>query len=409
MSAAGFYVTVEEAQKAVLEHVRPGRPITVPLADSRGRTLAEPVRCDVDYPPFDRAMMDGYAVRAGDVANVPVTLRVAGQIAAGASPSGALGPSQAVQISTGAPMPPGADTVVPVEDTDPADNGAVVVVRAAIEPMQHVALRASSVPAGRIVLTPGRRMGPGQIGVAGSAGAHRVSVYPQPVVSVLSTGDELVDVDRVPHGAQIRNSNRYVLEALVAQAGGRSRDVGHAPDERGPLAAKIREGLDANVLCVTGGISMGEFDFVPGVLKDCGVRFLVHKMSIKPGRPTIFGVARDGTPVFALPGNPVSAFVGFWLLVRPALAAMQGRPDERPQLVAGRLKGTLKATGDRQSYAPVRIRIDADGSLTAEMLAWRGSSDPFGLAQADGLIVRPAGAPPANDGAAVRVILLELL
>ena len=263
--------------------------------------------------------------------------------------------------------------------------------------------------AGQIVLEAGRRMGPGQIGVAGTAGAHRVSVYSQPVVSVLSTGDELVDVDQVPHGAQIRNSNRYVLEALVTQAGARSRNVGSAPDERGPLAARIREGLKADMLCVTGGVSVGKFDFVPGVLQECAVRFWVRKMSIKPGRPTIFGVARDGTPVFALPGNPVSAFVGFWLLVRPALAAMQGRPDERPQLVAGRLKCTRKAAGDRQSYTPVRMRIDADGSLTAEVLAWRGSSDPFGLAQADGLIVRPAGAPPVNDGAAVRVILLELL
>ena len=154
---------------------------------------------------------------------------------------------------------------------------------------------------------------------------------------------------------------------------------------------------------------MGEFDFVPASLQDCGVRLLVHKVSIKPGRPTIFGVAGDGTLVFALPGNPVSAVLGFWLLAGPALAAMQGRSVERPRLVAARLKGTLRAPGDRQRYTTARIRVDADGALTAEPLAWGGSGDPFGLAPANGLMVRPADAPSLDEGGTVRVILLEPL
>ncbi|MFH0981941.1 MAG: gephyrin-like molybdotransferase Glp [Planctomycetota bacterium] len=409
MSAAGVYVTIEEAQRIVLDHTKPGRPITISLAEALGRTLAEAVRCDMDYPPFDRAMMDGYAVRACDVANAPVTLRVVGQIAAGVSPSAAVGPAQAMQINTGAPMPSGADAVVPVEATDPDQGGAAVLIKAPVKLKQHVAFRGEYVRQGQVVPEAGQRMGPGQIGVAGSAGAHHVRVYPPPVVAVLSTGDELVGVDQVPRGAQIRNSNSGVLEALITHAGGRAVNLGNVPDDRTRTEAKIREGLQADVLCVTGGISMGTFDLVPGVLADCGVRFLVHKLAIKPGRPTIFGVHADGPLVFGLPGNPVSTFVGFWLLVRPALAAMQGRVGERPRLLAARLRGAFKAPGERQSYWPARMQVDESGALTAEALPWGGSGDPFGLACADGLIVRPAGAPSAEEGETVRVMLLEPL
>ena len=162
-------------------------------------------------------------------------------------------------------------------------------------------------------------------------------------------------------------------------------------------------------MCITGGVSMGDFDFVPGMLHDCGVRFVVQKMTIKPGRPTIFGVAPDGAPVFALPGNPVSTFVGFCLLARPALAAMQGRPRELPRAVAAKLRGTIAATGDRQSYSPARIDVGPDGTLTAQPLRWLGSGDPFGMAYADGMIVREAGAGPANDGETVRILLIEAL
>ncbi|MCP4589880.1 MAG: molybdopterin molybdotransferase MoeA [bacterium] len=409
MSEVAFNITVDKAREIILAHTRPPHPIVVSLADALGRTLAKDVTCDLDYPPFDRAMMDGYAVRSADVSGTPVTLQVIGQGAAGAPAASKVEAGQAVQINTGAPMPPGADAVVPVEHTEPSADGAAVSILKSEPPGRHRALRASSVSAGDVVLRSGSRVGPGQIGVAASAGACRLWVFPPPVVAVLATGDEIVDVARVPQGAQIRNSNSYVLEALIAQAGGDPRNLGNAVDDPAELEAKIRAGLAADVLCITGGISMGEFDYVPQVLRKCGVRFLVHKMRIKPGRPTIFGVSDGGTLVFGLPGNPVSAFVAFVLTTAPALAALQGRVDDGLRPVEATLKGTLKPAGDRQAYAPARVSADDDARLIAEALIWKGSSDPFGLASANGMTVQSSGEPGANNGDTVRVLLTDRL
>ncbi len=407
MATVDHLLTIEAAQRAVSEHVSPGRAVSVPLGEAIGRVLAKPIVCDVDYPPFDKAMMDGYAVRAADVAETPAVLRIVGQVAAGHEAAKRVGAGEAIQINTGAPLPPGADAVVPVENTECVQDGSAVSVSVAVPAGKHIDPAAKYVLAGSTVLSPGVRMGPAQIASAAAAGAAEISIYARPSVAILVTGDELVDVDAQPRGAQIRNSNGPMLRSLVTQAGGEVVDLGVVCDDKSALTDRIREGLASDVLCISGGISMGAFDFVPEVLASCGVRIVFRKLAIKPGKPVLFGIGERGTRVFGLPGNPSSGFVCFRLLVRPALATLSGRDERRPVEIAARLIGDCPATKDRQGYSPARIAIDGDGSVTVEHLSWHGSGDPFGLSCANGLIVRPPGLPKAVGGDTVSVIPLE--
>ncbi len=405
-------IDIDEAQSVVLTHARPGPTISLPLGEASGRTLARPIACDVDYPPFDRAVMDGYAVRAADVENAPVTLKMVGRIAAGRVPDKGLSPGEAMQINTGAPIPDGADAVVRVEDTETRAGGGAVLIRVPALPGSFITLRATYISAGAKVLETGTLLTPLAIGAAATAGAGVVTVYRQPEVALLATGDELIDIDQTPTGAQIRNSSRYVLEALVRSAHAKPVPLGVVSDEREALRARIVDGLGYDVLCLTGGVSMGAFDFVPEVLADCGATLHLRSLSIKPGKPTVFATTADGTLVFGLPGNPVSTFVAFELLVRPALSAMQGRPEGGrpggvPRPVRAGLRGSVPATTDRRSFWPARVVVNVDGELEAEALPWQGSGDAFGMATANGLIVRPPRQEVASTGDTVTIILLD--
>lgn len=402
-------IDVAEALEIVRSHLPLLPMVELPLSDALYRTLAAPVRSDVDYPPFRRAVMDGYAVRAADTAGAPVRLRITGQIEAGAVPDRPVAPGEAVRINTGAPMPPGADAVVRVEDTDPVDEGGGVLVRRAVEAGRFVTDRAAYVSSGDVVLTAGTRLTPVEIGAAASAGAARVTVYRQPRVAILSTGTELVEIDRQPAGAKIRNSNGYLLSALVRSAQAEAIVLGVSSDEREALRSKIDDGLRTDLLCSTGGVSMGTHDLVPEVLEACGATFRFRKMSIKPGRPTAFATGPGGTPVFALPGNPGSAFVGFELLVRPALAAMEGREVGPRILLRATLRGSLRSTSGRTTFVPARVTISIEGGWEASPTVWHGSGDSFGLATANALIVQPPDSAAVADGAAVSVLLLDRL
>ncbi len=400
-------IDIGEALQLVLAHAQPGETSEVALSEALYRALAAPVTCDTDDPPFDRAVMDGYAVRAADVAQAPVTLRVAGQIAAGAIRTQRLLPGEAVQINTGAPIPPGADAVVRVEDTEPVGADGQVLIRVAVRRGTFITPRAANVKAGQQILGQGTRLTPLEIGAAAAAGAGTVQVYRSPTVAVLATGDELVDIDQRPTGAQIRNSSRYMLDALIQTARATPVSLGVARDDRSVLRDRIVEGLRSDVLCLTGGVSMGAFDFVPEVLESCGATLHVRKLSIKPGRPTVFGTMPDGTLIFGLPGNPVSTFVAFELLVRPALAAMQGLREAVRQPLRLRLNGALAATSDRRAFWPARVVGNPDGGLEAEALSWKGSGDSFGMVTANALIVRPPGAPAVGTGDTVSIMLLD--
>jgi molybdopterin molybdotransferase len=370
---------------------------SVPLADAVGLRLAADVVADRDHPPFEKAVMDGYAVRAAD-ATAGATLVRVDTVAAGRVGQRAVGRGEAVAIMTGAPLPPGADAVVPVELT--TRDGERVTFAATARAGQSVARRGSDVAGGVVVLARGTRLGPAQVAVAASVGAAVVPVYERPVVAVLSTGDELVPIDQVPTGAQIRNSNGAMMVALLRQLGCDVRDLGVTRDEPEPLRAALSEGLRADALFVTGGMSMGERDHVPGLLRELGLDLRIARLRVKPGKP--FAFATDGRRMaFGLPGNPVSAFVCTVRLAARVLRRMAGGPAEAG-MVDARLTAPMEANGPREFYQPATW----DGS-TVTPLGWRGSADLFTLARANGLIARPEAAPAAAVGDVVRVLSLD--
>ncbi|MHC4697059.1 MAG: molybdopterin molybdotransferase MoeA [Planctomycetota bacterium] len=404
-------IDIDEAYQVLFAHVRSGATVQMPLVEALHRTLAEPVRCDVDYPPFDRSVMDGYAVRAADVvgATAPraVRLRVVGRILAGSTVDRPLCTGEAMQINTGAAIPPGADAVVRVEDTEAVGSGDEVLIQKAVDRGHFITARATYVSAGEEVLSAGTLVTPLEVAVAATAGASRLTVYSRPTVAVLVTGDELIDIARRPTGAQIRNSNQYLLEGLILATHADPVVLGVVADDREAIRCKIEQGFRCGVLCITGGVSMGTSDFVPEVIESLGATIHIRKMAIKPGRPIHFATAPDGTLIFGLPGNPISTFVGFELLVGPALAALQGRQGVVPALVRALLRGPVGATTDRRTYRPARARVMDDGQWEVEPVSWHGSGDSIGIATVNALIMRPPRAPAVGAGDAVSILLLD--
>jgi molybdopterin molybdotransferase len=415
-------LTVQQAI-AVLDGVEvTPRRVRVPLAEARGLYLAEDLIADRDYPPFDKSLMDGYAVRAADVAGGPVELRVVGEVAAGQAAGRGLGAGEAIAIMTGAPIPPGADGVVPVEETG-REGDRVRIVRAAANPGRFIHRRGADVGGGRVVLARGTRMEAAQIAVAATVGAHHVEVFAAPRVAVLSTGDELVDVGDVPGGAQIRNSNGPMLVALLRRLGCEVADLGVVRDDPKAIRAAMREGFEHDVLFVSGGMSMGTYDYVPRLLPELGFDLRITKLRIKPGKPFVFGVAGSEPLlvigedeagrrerswefqhkyVFGLPGNPVSGFACTVRLASRLLTRLAGgQPVEK--WVMGRLAAPLGANGPREFYQPAKVAWTAGGPEVTP-LAWKGSADLFTLAGAGALLVRPEGEGPLAAGATVRVL-----
>jgi len=404
MTQAEQMLSATEAWRIIVEHIRPLEQQRVALDGSAGSVLAEDLRADSDYPPFDRAMMDGFAVRGADCAAGSVWLVVAGELAAGDVPSSTIAPGHAVHINTGAAVPAGADAVVMVEQTRMSEDGKRVWIGQPVQPEQNIARQGSDRTAGQVVLQAGRRLGEAQISVAAAIGAGEVPVYRRPRVAVLATGSELVSVDESVRPGQIRNSNGPCLTALARRIGYDCQNLGIVVDDREQLRRRMVEGLAADVFCLTGGISMGQYDLVPEVLESLGVEIHLRKVAIKPGKPTLFGSTRDGRYVFGLPGNPVSCFLIFLLFVEPALGRLEGLASDPPQPVPAKLRGRIGRTKDRDSYMPVRWRFERDGGITVEPVEYHGSADAFALAQANGLVVRPARAAAAGDGDQVLVI-----
>ncbi|MFQ5590984.1 MAG: gephyrin-like molybdotransferase Glp, partial [Phycisphaerae bacterium] len=371
------------------------------------RTLAVPVLCDVDQPPFDRSVMDGFALRVADIADAPARLRIVGRLGAGATPHGCVNSGEAIQINTGAVIPRGADAVVRIEDTDLTESGDEVLIRKCVERGNFITRRAEYVSAGEEVLPAGTVMTPIEVGIAATVGCTAVRVYRRPTVGILATGDELIDIDRRPAGAQIRDSNRHLLEMLVLDAHAEPVALGVVPDDPAAIRAKILQGCRCDALCITGGVSMGTSDYVPEVIESLGATIRIRKMAIKPGRPVHFATARDGVPIFALPGNPIGTFVGFELLVRPALAALEGRSGVVPRPMRATLRGKLSATSDRRTFRPARARVAEDGEWEVEPLSWRGSGDLVGAGGANALIVRPPLAPGVGAGESVFALFVN--
>ncbi len=390
------------------------------LLEAVGQRLAAPVVSDVDSPPWDRAMMDGFAVRSGDLADrggAPVELDVIVDLAAGDVTTLAVAAGTCARIMTGAPVPPGADAVVPIEAAVDGTahvhaGGRVRLHEPRFRPGQHVARRAAAFRAGQEILPAGAILTAAGVGLAAEAGATHVLAPPRPRVAILSTGSELVPPDVVPAHGHTRNSNGPMLAAAVASLAAEPIPLGIAADRPEAIRAAVAQGIAADVLILSGGVSAGDLDLVPAILAACGVEQVFHKVRLKPGKPVWFGrldrgLGQSPTLVFGLPGNPASSLVCFELFVRPAVAILAGRPRDAWHLprCRGVLTAGAKAAADRPVYLPCRIGRSGD-RLDVTPLPWTGSSDLVGLATADGLLALPAGGT-ADAGCGVEILLME--
>jgi molybdopterin molybdotransferase len=403
-------LSVSQAQALILQEARPlpPAPAVVGLA-VLGAVLAEDVASDLDMPPYDKALMDGYAVRAADLADGRATLQVVEEITAGRVPRHALVPGQASRIMTGAPVPTGADAVVMVERTRLLDDGRVVVEDRPPQPGANVLARGREMRRGEVILAAGAELRPQELGLLAAVGRTEVRIVPAPRVAVLSTGDEVVEAAEVPGPGQIRNSNGPLLTALAARAGGRPRYLGIARDRLDSLRPLVEEGLRDDVLVLSGGVSAGKLDLVPGVLQAAGVTAHLHKVEMKPGKPVFCG-SRDcdgrRALVFGLPGNPVSALACFALFVRPALRRLGGHASANTSPVAATLAEDFAYRTDRPTYHPARLEL-CEGRYAVRPVPWFGSADLRGLARANALLVLPAGDHQHRAGGTFPVVPLD--
>jgi len=393
-----------KARQKIIEVVASRRrqraPETMAIQQALGRVLAEEVRADRDYPPFHRSTRDGFAVRAADLAKFPVTLELMGEIKAGDAFAGEVGAGQCVQIMTGAGVPSGADSVVMVEHTRPAKT--CVTFERPIERGQNVVPSGSEAKAGQVLLTPGARLGYAEMALAAQVGYHRVKVNARPRVAVLSTGDEVVPVEKEPGAFQIRNSNSVSLAAQAALAGGEPVPLGNAPDSEPELRALIERGLEEDVLVLSGGVSMGKYDLVEVVLRRLDAEFFFDAVAIRPGRPAVFGWCR-GKPVFGLPGNPVSTMVTFELFVVPAIDLLSGTEPRPLAFFRARLAAPLKQKAALTHFLPAQVTW-REGEPVVQELPWQGSGDIVALAQANCFLVVPETRLEWNAGDWVEVI-----
>lgn len=396
-------ISADEALSRILQHFRPLAPVERALEDALGLVLAEDVRAPNDVPPFANSAMDGYAVRAADVEgatpNAPVRLPVVMDIAAGRT-GAELGPGAAARIMTGAPLPPGADAVVRFEDTDSGEK--VVSIRVGVARWENVRQAGEDVRRGEVVVAAGTLLRPAEIGVLATAGRRRVTVHPRPRVAVLSTGDELVEVDEIPGPGQIRDANRYSLGTAVRAAGGEPALLGIARDTADDLRRALRRAAEEDVIVTSGGVSVGDYDFVKVVMRELGsMDFWAIQM--RPGKPVAFGEIK-GTPIFGLPGNPVSCLLTFELFARPALLKMQGRRLlHRPRTTARLGEDVPKPPHLRFFGRAIYERVTGTVRTTGP----QGSGILRSMALANCLLDLPIGPGAVKAGSEVTIILTD--
>lgn len=403
-------LSVKEAQELIAAEVRAARwnsVQSVSLGEALGRILAQDVISDIDSPPHDKSIVDGYAIVAEGL-SAGTELTVLEEVTAGAVPTRKVTPGTATRIMTGAPIPVGTTGVVMVEKAELL-SGDAATVRILETPRggQNIVRQATSLRRGETVLKEGLRLSPARIGLLAEVGCSTVKVSSPPSVAVLTTGNEIVPVDVVPGPGQIRNSNGPMLAGLVGQLGVRAISLGVARDEHDDLTALVRRGLEADFLILSGGVSAGVLDLVPGVLAELGVRQVLHKVNLKPGKPIWFGVFErpegNKTLVFGLPGNPVSSFVCFELFVRFALSCIH--QDFLPETLTARLATDHFHRGDRPTYWPATLEKQQSAAVVT-LLSWKGSGDLKTLADANCLAHFPGKEQAYLAGEEVAVHLL---
>jgi molybdopterin molybdotransferase len=393
-------LTFEEAQERVLEHARPLPAEAVPITEAGGRVTAEDVRALVDLPPFPSSAMDGFAVRSDDL---PATVEIVGESAAGAPYEGRLEPGKVVAISTGAVVPEGADSVVPIERVGKQDNTAVEVSFAP-ETGANIRPRGRDVAKGDVVVPAGARLTPARLAAAAAAGVAALPCARRPRVAVLATGSELVAPGQPLRSGQVYEANTLMLASSLVAAGAEVLSEPPAADDEPALRAALERGLGADVLVTSGGVSVGEHDLVRAVERELGVEEVFWRVSIKPGKPVSFGVRAD-TLVFGLPGNPVSALVGCELFVKPALRALQGLAEPLARFEPGRLATRLKRNEERDEFVRARSHADAD-AIVLEPVVGQESHMIVRSGAADALVHIPRGNGELAAGTTVQWLRL---
>ena len=398
------HLSVSNAQRCILESVIKLDAEPVRLEQSLGRVLAEDVRANRDLPPYDVSAMDGYALRSADLAHVPATLAIIEDIKAGDMPGKTVRAGQCARIMTGAPVPQGANAVIRVEDTQASPDNRVQI-NVAVKPGNDIRPRGEGMRNGEVVLTPGTEITPGVIGVLATVKCAQVQVYRHPRVAILSTGNELEDMDEPVDPNKIPNSNSYALMAQVQALGMEPALLGIARDDPAELAEYLQRGLRFDVLLVSGGTSVGVHDYVRPVIESLGVQMKFWRVAMKPGHPVAFGSTTNSF-FFGLPGNPVSSMVCFEQFVAPALRGMMGHAKLYRRTIAARLMHNVKHQPGRTEFVRVTLSKE-EGGYVATSTGAQGSGMLLSMARADGLMVVPAESPGLVAGEQVTVQLLD--
>jgi len=400
-------ITVEEALENILSNIQPLGAEKVPILETLGRVIAEDIYAGRDIPPLDNSGMDGYAVRWEDIQDASpdhrVQLEVIEDLPAGFMASKAVGKGQAIRIMTGAPIPNGADTVVPVEDTDKKD-GRVFILRS-LGIGGNIRRAGEDVKKGDRVILTGDLIRPAEIGMLASLGRSLVYVFQRPQVAILATGDELADVDEKLDGVKIVSSNSYALAAQVKDCGAIPIQLGIARDLKEEIERKLRQGLRADVLISSAGVSVGDYDFVKDVLNDLGMKMVFWKVAMKPGKPLAFGLI-DRKPVFGLPGNPVSSMISFEQFVRPSLLKMMGHHQLFRPVIEAILKEDIHKEPGRRHFVRAFVSFEND-HYTVGITGEQGSAILRSMVKANGLVVVPEDKKLVKAGEKVKVQLLD--
>ena len=399
-------INADEALRIILDSTSPLKSEKIKLADATGRVLADDVVATEEIPPFDNSSMDGFAVIAADLGNASephrVSLKIVGESSAGNPFRKKLKRGYAVRVMTGGMIPAGADAVVPIEATN-EDGGESVFFTTPVQSGQHIRRAGEDIRRGETILERGTVIGPPQIGVLASLGYAKVRVFRKPYVNLVATGDELVEVSKNPKDGQIRDSTTHSLAAYVAREGGTSESLGIVPDKRKRLKSKIKEGLDADVLLITGGVSVGKYDYVRETLEELGVEIKFWKVNIKPGRPLVFGQLKR-TLVFGLPGNPVSTSVTFLQFVRPALQKMGGRASSSALSLTAVIDHDFSKSDGKRHY--IRCVVESiEGQLRARSTGTQSSGVMSSMSKANALMIVPEHVTRLQPGDSIQVEL----
>lgn len=397
-------IPVDEAIRRILENLPPPAAECIDSRSAYGRVLAQSLTATSNIPPFSKSAVDGYAVRTEDLVTIPAELRCAGESRAGSARRMRVRPGEAVAIMTGAPVPDGADAVQMIEKTRRSADDSQVTILSEVRAGENVISEGSEASTGKVVLESGRYVGPAEVAILAMFGYRQIPVFRKPSVALASTGDELVEADQTPGPGQIRNSNAPSLAAQLRQLGLDVEYLGIARDDKAEIRRVILEGLRRDVLILTGGVSVGAYDFVEEILVEAGLEVIFSGVAVRPGKPTVFA-RRGDRIVFGLPGNPISTLVSFELFVRPALGRICGVAGAGLFRIRGRLSLGARHKSERTSFLPARLSWNRD-EWGIEPLPWKGSSDIVGFSRANGLLILPQGRKAIAEGEQAEALLL---